>query len=59
MGYDVTWTSLDKDVMLDDGVIVASDIKKTVKLQAKIEIDKTTYIKTFEIGVNSTSVSNG
>lgn len=35
LGYDVTWTSLDKDVMLDDGVIIASDTKKLLNCKLK------------------------
>ena len=59
LGYDVTWTSLDKDVMLDDGVIIASDTKKIAQLQAEIKIDTHTYIKKFKIGVNSIAISKG
>ncbi len=55
----VKWTSLDKDIMLDDGIIVANDLKRNVTLQADVEIDGNSYVRTFEVGVNSVSVSKG
>ena len=59
VGVNVTWKSLDIDVMLDDGTIVASDTSKKVLMEYSFEYEDNVIKDTVEITVNPASISTG
>ena len=57
--YDIQWTSLDHDVLLDNGTLVYQDGDKEVTLLAEITINGTTYKRNYQVTVKSSNVSKG
>lgn len=59
LGYTLTWKSLDRDVMLDDGTIVLNEASRTVKMEYTLEYGEELVTDTVEIIVNGMAISTG
>lgn len=56
-GYEVSWKSLDTEIMLDDGIIIANDTPKTAIMEATYTDGEKSNSSTFTIEVEPVSVS--
>ncbi len=53
----ITWTSSDHGALLDDGTIVASEVKRTVTLTSTCTVDGQEQVEEYQITVNPISVN--
>lgn len=57
LGYNATWKSLDKGVMLDDGTVVYNDTQRQALLKVEMDIDGEIVTRELTVNVNPASIN--